>query len=240
MSYNFLLMETSTGFSAQDAKLHFTRSLCPAGFGLQFPAPGCPSPRGTGAQRPATGTPRGAYHSCPAHRTCRPRPPPALTLRPRRATLPERWSLAVAPRGGVRASCGRAASGLRGGARISHAKLIPPRHAGRPPARGCAVLGGAAVSSPLRPLRRGVPCGAGHPASSTPLTCQLSSRAEGRSAGPRTLTTPPLRPARAARCGARGPASRGAGAQPYSGLGRRLHADRSVADRSSPLVLQPV
>lgn len=127
-----------------------------------------------------------------------PRPPCA----PCRAKLPECWSLTVAPRGGVRASCGRAASGLRSGARISHAKLIPPRHAGRPPARGCAVLGRAAVSSPLRPLRHGVPCGSGSPASSTPLTCQLcfSAGAKGRGAGPRTLATSLQRPARAARC----------------------------------------
>lgn len=171
----------------------------------------------------------------PGPQTCRPPP----TLRPRRATLPVRWSLAVAPRGGVRASCGRAASGLHGGARISHAKLIPPRHAGRPPARGCAVLHRAAVSSPLRPLRLGVPCCAGHPASPTPSTCQLPSLTEGGGAGPRTLATSPLRSARAARCGARGSASRGPGAQPYSGLGRQLHAGWRTADRSSPLVLQP-
>lgn len=113
----------------------------------------------------------------------------------------------MAPRGGARASCGRAAGGLRSGARISQAKLIPPRHAGRPPARGCAVLGRAAVSSPLRPLRHGVPCGARSPASSTPLTHPLSSsaRAEGSGAGPRTLATSLLRPARAARCTARVP-----------------------------------
>lgn len=148
----------------------------------------------------------------------------------------------MAPRGGVRASCGRAAGGLRSGARISHAKLIPPRHAGRPPARGCAVLGPAAVSSPLRPLRHGVPGGAGSPASSTPLTCQLcsSAGAEGRGAGPRTLATSLPRPARAARCRARVPASREPSAQPYSGLGCQLHGGRRAADRSSPLVLQPV
>lgn len=150
----------------------------------------------------------------------------------------------MAPRGGVRASCGRAAGGLRSGARISHAKLIPPRHAGRPPARGCAVLGRAAVSSPLRPLRPWVPCRADPPASSTPRTCQLSASAsasaEGRGVGPRTLATSLSRPERAARCRARVPASRGPGAQSYSGLGCQLHGDRRTADRSSPLVLQPV
>lgn len=157
--------------------------------------------RNRGAEARDRNTPR-RLPLVPGPQDLSPSPPltPTPPLRPRRATLPERWSLAVAPRGGVRASCGRAASGLRGGARISHAKLIPPRHAGRPPARGCAVLGRAAVSSPLRPLRRGVPCGAGHPASLTPLTCQLSSRAGERAAGPRTLATPPLRPERAARC----------------------------------------
>lgn len=212
------------------------------GSGFSFLHPGArareePGRRGPRQKHPAASTTRARPAGLVALALP---PPPTPPLRPRRATLPERWSLAVAPRGGVRASCGRAASGLRGGARISHAKLIPPRHAGCPPARGCAVLGRAAVSSPLRPLRRGVPCGAGHPASSTPLTCQLSSRAEGRAAGPRTLATSPLRPERAARCGARGPASRGAGAQPYSGLEHRLHAGRSAADRSSPQVLQPV
>lgn len=107
MSYNFLLMETSTGFSAQDAKLHFTRSLCPAGFGLQLPAPGCPSPRGTGVQRPATETPRGAYHSCPARRTCLPRPPP-----PRLPCAPAapRYRSAGASRWRPEAACGRAAA----------------------------------------------------------------------------------------------------------------------------------
>ena len=40
MPYNFLLMETSTGFGAQDVKLHFTRSLSLVGFWLQVPAPG--------------------------------------------------------------------------------------------------------------------------------------------------------------------------------------------------------
>lgn len=139
----------------------------------------------------------------------------------------ERWSLAVAPRGGARASCGRAAGGLRSGARISQAKLIPPRHAGRPPARGCAVLGRAAVSSPLRPLRHGVPCGAGSPASSTPLTGQLSSsaRAEGSGAGPRTLATSLLRPARAARCTARVP--------PPGDPARSLTRDRDARSRAA-------
>lgn len=157
-----------------------------------------PEPERSRAKRPAAGTVRGSGHPRPARRTVAPSPPCA----PCRAKLPERWSLAVAPRGGVRASCGRTASGLRSGARISHAKLIPPRHAGRPPARGCAVLGRAAVSSLLRPLRHGVPCGAGSPASSTPLTCQLcsSAGAEGRRAGPRTLATSLQRPAPAARC----------------------------------------
>ncbi|MEJ1276705.1 hypothetical protein NN561_007614 [Cricetulus griseus] len=191
-----------------------------------------------GRRGPATGTPRRACHSCPARRTCRPPP----TLRPRRATLPERWSLAVAPRGGVRASCGRAASGLRGGARISHAKLIPPRHAGRPPARGCAVLGRAAVSSPLRPLCRGVPCCAGHRASSAPLTCQLSSLTEGRGAArvPGHCQPHCCDLLRWQGAGPQAPPSGGPGAQSYSGLGRQLHACRRTADSSSPLILQPV
>lgn len=155
----------------------------------------------------------------------------------------ERWSLAVAPRGGARASCGRAAGGLRSGARISQAKLIPPRHAGRPPARGCAVLGRAAVSSPLRPLRHGVPCGAGSPASSTPLTCQLSSSSGARrGARRRSQDTGDLSVATCAGGEVHGPspASRGPRAQPYSGLGCQLPGGRRTADSSSLLVLQPV
>lgn len=50
MSYNFLLMETSTGFSAQDAKLHFTRSLSLAGFWLLVPARGARAREEPGAE----------------------------------------------------------------------------------------------------------------------------------------------------------------------------------------------
>ncbi|XP_039692685.1 uncharacterized protein LOC120581650 [Pteropus medius] len=35
VSQNFLIMETSTGFGAEDAKLHFTRSLSTAGLGFE-------------------------------------------------------------------------------------------------------------------------------------------------------------------------------------------------------------
>lgn len=168
-----------------------------------------PEPERSRAQRPAARTERGSSHPCPVDKICSPHPtrPPCAPSRQVTGAL----ELAVAPRGGARASCGRAAGGLHSAARISHAKLIPPRHAGRPPARGCAVLGRAAVSSPLRPLRHGVPCRAGSQASPTPLTCQLSSSAdaEGHGVGPRTLVTSLPRPARAARCRARVPASRG-------------------------------
>lgn len=179
-----------------------------------------PEPERSRAQRPASRTECGAGHPLPARKTSRP-PPRPPTLRPRRAKLPERWSLEVAPQGGVRASCGRAAGGLRSGARFSHAKLIPPRHAGRPPAQGCAVLGRAAVSSPLRPLRHGVQYGAGSRANPTPLTCQLSTSAdaEGRGVGPRTLATSLPRPARAARCRAEVSASGEPGAVVLQGTG---------------------
>lgn len=50
MSYNFLLMETSTGFGAQDAKLHFTRSLSLAGFWLQVAARGARAREEPGAE----------------------------------------------------------------------------------------------------------------------------------------------------------------------------------------------
>lgn len=83
------------------------------------------------------------------------------------------------------------------------------------------MLGRAAVSSPLRPLRHGVQYGAGSRASPTPLTCQLSTGAdaEGRGVGPRTLATSLPRPARAARCRAEDSASGGPGAVVLLGTG---------------------
>lgn len=185
-----------------------------------------PEPERSRSQRPASRTERVAGHPRPARKTCRPPPTPAHP-----AKLPERWSLEVAPQGGVLASCGRAAGGLSSGARISHAKLIPPRHAGRPPAQGCAVLGRAAVSSPLRPLRHGVQYCAGSRASPIPLTCQLSSGAdaEGRSVGPRTPATSLPRPARAARC--RAGVSDSGGPSAVALLGTRVSAPPPLANR---------
>lgn len=97
VSQNFLIMETSTGFGAEDAKLHFTRSLSTAGLGFekqplrlerppapllhhclrcasQSAAPRCPSTRGhllpdPGRRNPAEAGNRAA--DTPTH----PRPP---------------------------------------------------------------------------------------------------------------------------------------------------------------------